>query len=83
MAQLLVVVAVFVALGYGVDPLLNKGGQPVLDAERISWIVNAGRRRARQANMLINPAEQWQTAITADVATGKCSLYPAAFLDWK
>jgi hypothetical protein len=48
MAQLLVVVEVFVALGYGVDPLLNKACQAVLDAERITRVIRPPPRSSYQ-----------------------------------
>jgi hypothetical protein len=70
-AQLLVVVEVFVAEGFGVNPLREHLFQEVLDKDGVPSIVKATGQLAGQTQGAIDLAQEQHAAVAGEGAAGK------------
>ena len=82
-AQLPMVVEILVAQRQRVDPLPEQVRQAVAATRPAPRIVQAPRRRPRQAQQAVDAGQQRNTAVARDLAAAEVGLDPAAFHGWK
>ena len=83
MAQLLVIVEVFIAQGQGIETLSYQGVQCVVATGSAARITDGLRHRAGQPDTPIHLAQQHGAAIAGDITPAEFGFNPATFYTWK